>query len=83
LKLKVELEYYAEHITRPRGWIGAWLLGVLARESPHATRTTTNVTSSFGGSSPRHRFAAAAIDAMTPCAVGAAAAAANASSAAG
>ncbi|GEM_PF-6926193 len=27
-------EYYAEHITRRRGWLSAWILGLLARQSP-------------------------------------------------
>jgi hypothetical protein len=52
-------EYYAEHITRPRGWIAAWLLGVLARESPHATRTTLDTSSSRQHDREEHVQAAA------------------------
>src|SRR6267143_138449 len=39
-------EYFAEHITRPRGWFVAWLLGVLARQSPHQVRTTIDTSAS-------------------------------------
>ncbi len=39
-------EYYAEHITRRRGWLLAWLLGVLARQSPHPVRTTLETSAS-------------------------------------
>lgn len=39
-------EYYAEHITRKRVWLPAWLLGILARQSPHAHRTTLETSAS-------------------------------------
>ena len=39
-------EYFAEHITRRRGWLIAWLLGVLARQSPHQVRTTIDTSAS-------------------------------------
>lgn len=39
-------EYYAEHITRPHGWLFAWLLGFLARTSPHPVRTALDTTAS-------------------------------------
>ncbi len=39
-------EYYAEHITRRQGWLIAWLLGVLARQSPHQVRTTIDTSAS-------------------------------------
>jgi hypothetical protein len=39
-------EYFAEHITQPRGWLLAWLLGILARQSPHPMRTTLDTSGS-------------------------------------
>jgi hypothetical protein len=39
-------EYYAEHITRRRGWLFAWMLGLLARQSPHPLRTTLDTSGS-------------------------------------
>jgi len=39
-------EYFAEHITRQRGWLLAWLLGILARQSPHQVRSTIDTSAS-------------------------------------
>ncbi len=39
-------EYYAEHATRRRGWLPAWILGVFARGSPHPVRTTLDTSTS-------------------------------------
>jgi Type IV secretion-system coupling protein DNA-binding domain len=39
-------EYYAEHISRPQGWLRAGLLGILARGSPHPIRTTLDTSAS-------------------------------------
>ena len=39
-------EYYSGHITRRRGWLIAWLLGVFARQSPHPIRTTLDTSGS-------------------------------------
>ncbi len=39
-------EYYAEHITRPRRWLPAWILGLVARGSPHPIRTTLDTSAS-------------------------------------
>lgn len=38
-------EYYAEHVTR-HGWFPAWLLGLLALQSPHPVRTTIDTGAS-------------------------------------
>ena len=39
-------DYFAEHSTRQRGWLFAWLLGVLARRSPHPLRTSLDTSTS-------------------------------------
>jgi hypothetical protein len=39
-------EFYAEHITRGRGQILAWFLGMLARQSPHPLRTSLDTSGS-------------------------------------
>ncbi|MSR55978.1 MAG: DUF87 domain-containing protein [Gemmataceae bacterium] len=39
-------EYFAEHITRRRGWFAAWLLGLLARQSSHPIRTVLDTSAS-------------------------------------
>lgn len=39
-------EFYAEHITRRRAWLFAWMLGLLARGSPHPIRTTLDTSAS-------------------------------------
>lgn len=39
-------EFFAEHITRNRGWLLAWILGILARQTPHAHRTTLDTSAS-------------------------------------
>lgn len=39
-------EYYAEYVTRPRGWLRTGLFGVLARGSPHPIRTTLDTSGS-------------------------------------
>ncbi len=39
-------EYFAEHITRRRGWFAAWLLGLLARQSSHPIRTVLETSAS-------------------------------------
>lgn len=41
-------EYYAGHVTRPRRWLLAWLLGLFALQSPHPVRTTLDTTASRG-----------------------------------
>lgn len=38
--------YYARHITRPRGKLWAWLLGVIARCTPHPSHTTIETSTS-------------------------------------
>jgi hypothetical protein len=38
--------YYAKHITRPRGWFLAWLLGLIALTSSEPTRTTLETSTS-------------------------------------
>jgi hypothetical protein len=37
-------EYYAEHATRSSGRLPAWLLGLLARRSPHPDRTSLDTS---------------------------------------
>src|SRR5207248_2493446 len=39
-------EFFAEHITRRGLWLPAWLLGLLARQSPHVHRTTIDTSGS-------------------------------------
>ena len=39
-------DYFAEHSTRPHGWFFAWLLGILARRSPHTVRTSLETSTS-------------------------------------
>jgi hypothetical protein len=39
-------EFFAEHITRRRAWLMAWLLGLLARQSPHSSRTVLETSGS-------------------------------------
>ena len=39
-------EYFADHITRRRGWFAAWVLGLIARQSPHASRTVLDTSGS-------------------------------------
>jgi hypothetical protein len=39
-------EYFAEHITRRRVWVPAWLLGLLARGSPRPAHTTLDTSAS-------------------------------------
>jgi len=39
-------EYFSEHITRPRCWLLAWLLGILARQSPHQLRPSLETSGS-------------------------------------
>jgi len=39
-------EYFSEHITRPRRWLLAWLLGILARQSPHQLRPSLETSGS-------------------------------------
>ena len=39
-------EFYAEHATRGAGRVPAWLLGILARQSPHEVRTPLDTSSS-------------------------------------
>ena len=38
--------YYARHITRPHGWLLAWLLGVIAWRSAEPSRTTLETSTS-------------------------------------
>jgi len=38
--------YYAQHITRSRGWFVAWLLGLIALTSPEPMRTTLETSTS-------------------------------------
>lgn len=39
-------EFYAEYVTRGPGKVPAWLLGILARQSPHEVRTPLDTSSS-------------------------------------
>ncbi|MBI2808179.1 MAG: type IV secretory system conjugative DNA transfer family protein [Planctomycetes bacterium] len=39
-------ELFAEHITRRRTWLLAWVLGLLARTTPHPIRTTLDTSAS-------------------------------------
>ncbi|MEJ7594653.1 MAG: hypothetical protein WKF77_24240 [Planctomycetaceae bacterium] len=38
--------YYVRHITRPRGWFPAWLLGLVALGSPEPTKTMLETSAS-------------------------------------
>ena len=38
--------YYARHITRPHGWLLAWMLGIVAWRSPEPSRTTLETSTS-------------------------------------
>lgn len=39
-------EFYAEHVTKGSGRVPAWLLGILARQSPHEARTPLDTSGS-------------------------------------
>lgn len=39
-------EYFAEHITQRRGWLFAWILGLIVRQSPRPVRTTLDTSAS-------------------------------------